>query len=128
MIVAGLGCKAGASAEAVLAAIKAALARHAVPPGALDALATSHKKSGEPGIREAASRLAVPLQACADDALRAAQAGTLTHSTMSMAISGVSSLSEAAALAASGPGSRLFGPRLAREGVTCALATDGEVR
>lgn len=109
----------------MLDAINAALKTYAVDPSGLDALATSHRKASEPGIRQAATVLSLPLRALDDHALRSVQHLTLTHSSMSMAVTGVSSLSEAAALAASGPGSRLLGPRIARNGVTCALATDG---
>lgn len=125
MIVAGLGCKAGATADAVLAAIAAALQTYAVERETLNALASSEKKAIEPGIREAAIILSLPLHVVAEDLLRDAQAGTVTHSSFSMAVAGVSSVSEAAALAACGPGSALFGPRVARNGVTCALAFDG---
>jgi cobalt-precorrin 5A hydrolase len=127
MIVAGIGCKGGASTDAVLGAISAALNSYAVNAAQLDALATSERKAAEPGIRGAAHTLALAVHALDDDALRATQHLTLTHSSFSMAVAGVSSLSEAAALAASGPGSRLLGPRIARNGVTCALATDGVI-
>ncbi len=127
MIVAGVGCKRGSSTEAVLKAVAAALSRHALECSNLGALATSNRKATELGIHEAAAKLSVPLHAISDEALRDAQKGTLTHSSLSMAVSGVSSLSEAAALAAAGPRSRLLGPRLANENVTCALASDDGV-
>ena len=54
MIVAGVGCRAGASAREVEAAIAAALDRAGVAAGALGMIATSSAKAGEPGIAAAA--------------------------------------------------------------------------
>ncbi len=51
--------------------------------------------------------------------------GMLTRSAASLAATGTGSASEAAALAAAGPGARLLGPRLVLGPVTCALA-EGE--
>lgn len=45
-----------------------------------------------------------------------------TASALSFKLAGVSSVSEAAALAAAGPGARLAGPRIAVGRVTCAIA------
>ena len=41
-------------------------------------------------------------------------------------MTGVPSVSEAAALAAAGPGARLLGPRVAVGPATCALAVTGD--
>ncbi|MBP7243317.1 cobalamin biosynthesis protein [Amaricoccus sp.] len=120
MTVAGIGCRRGATAEEVLAAIAAARARHGL--ARLDALAALDRKRGETGIAEAAARLGLPLLIAepAGDA-----PGMLTRSAASLAATGTGSASEAAALAAAGPGARLLGPRLVLGPVTCALA-EGE--
>jgi len=117
MTVAGIGCRRGVDAAEVLAAVTAARAAHAV--AGLDALATV--KRDEPALAEAAERLALPLLivAAGDDAR------LLTQSAASRAVTGTGSASEAAALAAAGPGARLLGPRLAVGRVTCAIATRG---
>jgi len=47
---------------------------------------------------------------------------TITRSERSLAVAGVASVSEHAALAAAGDGARLLGPRTALGHVTCALA------
>lgn len=125
MIAAGIGCRAGASREAVIAAIDAALARHRLDRSDLSGLATAHAKAGEPGLVEAAKALALPLAPLADEALFARDAETPTRSARSLAATGVSSVSEAAALAAAGNGSRLLGPRIVQGAVTCALAESG---
>ena len=92
MTVAGIGCRRGATAEEVLAAIAAARARHGL--ARLDALAALDRKRGETGIAEAAARLGLPLLIAepAGDA-----PGMLTRSAASLAATGTGSASEAAA-------------------------------
>jgi cobalt-precorrin 5A hydrolase len=126
MIVAGIGCRRGAAAAEIEAAIAAALARVALSAGALSLLATSAAKAGEPGIAAAASALRLPLVSIPQDRLEAAGARTLTSSARVMAETGVPSLAEAAALAAGGPAARLLAPRVAVGPATCALAQSAD--
>lgn len=114
-IVAGLGCRRGATAEAALAALAAA--RAAFGSKRIDALAALPLKSGEAGLIEAARRLGLPLLIVA-----AGPAPVLTCSAASLAAAGTGSAAEAAALAAAGPGARLLGPRIVLGPVTCAIA------
>lgn len=126
MIVAGVGCRKGTAAAEVEAAITAALARAGLKVDALDLIATSAAKGAEPGIIAAASAFGVPLVAVPPVDLEAAGAHTLTHSERVVALTGVPSLAEAAALAAAGPAARLMAPRTAVGPATCALAaTEG---
>ncbi len=122
MIVAGIGCRRGAAAAEVEAAITAALARAGVAAGALSLIATSTAKGGEPGITAAASALGVPLVLVPQGDLEAAGHRTATRSERIFVLTGVPSLAEAAALAAGGPAARLLAPRLAVGPATCALA------
>lgn len=117
MTAAGIGCRRGASADAVLAAIRAACAAAGV--AGVDALAVVPAKAEEAGVRAAAAMLGVPVLV---GAVAAGDARLLSHSAASLAASGTPSASEAAALAAAGVGARLIGPRLALGPVTCALA------
>jgi cobalt-precorrin 5A hydrolase len=112
--VAGIGCRKGVSAAAVLAAVEAARGGRR-----LDALATVAAKRDEPALAEAARTLGLPLLvgAVADGDPR-----LLSRSAASLAATGSASASEAAALAAAGPGARLVGRRLALGAVTCAIA------
>ncbi|MCC0044925.1 MAG: cobalamin biosynthesis protein [Brucellaceae bacterium] len=125
MIVAGIGARKNVTADEVLAVLDAALATHDLPRTAISALASSNAKSAEPGIVEAASRLGIACQGLSDELLRAADGDTATRSDVSIAVTGLASLSEAAALAAVGPGGALLGPRVALGPVTCALARTG---
>jgi cobalt-precorrin 5A hydrolase len=125
MIVAGVGCKRGTSAPDIEAAIVAALDRAGVASHALDCIATLAAKGGEAGIEAAAAKfgLAVVLVSAAD--LAAANPRTETRSARVLALLGVPSVAEAAALAAAGPSARLIGPRLVIGPATCALAASG---
>jgi cobalt-precorrin 5A hydrolase len=126
MIVAGIGCRRGATAAEIEAAIAAALARAGLVASALSLVATSAAKTGEPGIAAAASALRLPLVTIPQDKLEAATPRTLTSSERVMAATGVPSLAEAAALAAGGPAARLLAPRVAVGPATCALAQSSD--
>jgi cobalt-precorrin 5A hydrolase len=128
MIVAGVGCRKGASGDAVRSAIAAALDRAGYPAGALDLIATSAAKGGEPGISAAALALGLPLVLVPQTDLEAAGARTTSRSERVIAITGVPSLAEAAALAAGGPQARLVAPKIAVGPATCALAASGDAR
>jgi cobalt-precorrin 5A hydrolase len=123
MIVAGIGCRKGASAHEINAVISAALSRAGLQAQALDAIAAPAVKGGEPGIAAAARDLGVPLVLVPQADLEAAGARTATRSARIVALLGVPSAAEAAALAAGGPAARLLAPRIAVGPATCALAT-----
>jgi cobalt-precorrin 5A hydrolase len=125
MIVAGVGCRKGTAAAEIEAAIAAALARAGLGTDALALIATSAAKGAEPGIVAAAAALRVPLVAVPPLDLEAAGARTVTYSERVVALTGVPSLAEAAALAAAGPTAQLMAPRIAMGPATCALADTG---
>ncbi|MGO9049533.1 MAG: cobalamin biosynthesis protein [Xanthobacteraceae bacterium] len=122
MIAAGIGCKRGAPASDVEAAIRAALVRANIGADALDVIATIEAKSGEVGIRTAAERLGLSLIIVPELELAAAGDRIQTRSERVMAVAGVGSVAEAAALAAAGPAGSLIVPRLVLGAATCALA------
>jgi cobalt-precorrin 5A hydrolase len=124
MIVAGIGCRKGTSAAAISAAIADALARAGLDT--LDLVAAPESKGGEHGIAAAAAALGVPLVLVAKAELEAAGARTQTRSERVLALIGVPSVAEAAALAAGGPAARLILPRITVGVATCALAVGGE--
>jgi cobalt-precorrin 5A hydrolase len=122
MIVAGIGCRKGASASEIGAAIASALKQAGLERAAIAKIATSTAKGAEPGLAAAASTLGVPLVLVSQADLEAAGARTKTHSKRVMTLTGVPSVAEAAALAAAGPSARLLTPRIAVGPATCALA------
>jgi cobalt-precorrin 5A hydrolase len=121
MIVAGVGCRSGASAVEVGAAIAAALASAGFAAEALGAIATSYAKAAEPGIADAASELGVKFVVVPQAELEVAGLRAVTRSERVVALTGVPSVSEAAALAAGGPSARLIAPRVVVGRATCAL-------
>jgi cobalt-precorrin 5A hydrolase len=125
MIVAGVGCRRGTAAAHIEAAIAAALAHAGLGIAAVRLIATSAAKGGEAGIVSAAASIGVPLVTVAQDDLAAAGGRIATRSERVLALAGVPSVAEAAALAAGGPGARLLAPRIALGPATCALADSG---
>jgi cobalt-precorrin 5A hydrolase len=125
MIVAGIGSRKGVATKDVLAAIDAALAKHGLMRGRLDRLATAPLKADEPALDAARAALGLELVVVEDAKLAEASDRTLTRSEASTERAGTPSVSEASALAAAGPGSRLLGPRVVVGAVTCAIAISG---
>ncbi len=126
MIAAGIGCKAGASPAEVTAALEAALKAHALELAAVSVLATVRQKQFENGIIIAGGTLNLPVILVDAEGIDDVSGRVLSHSAKSLEVAGTPSVSEAAALAAAGQGSRLLGPRIAVGPVTCALAIGGE--
>jgi cobalt-precorrin 5A hydrolase len=124
MIIAGIGCRRGASAHQIEVAIAQALAQRNLAPAALGLVATAEAKADETGISEAAAALGVKLALIASEQLAAASANVATKSERVQELIGVPSVAEAAALAAGGTEARLLAPRIVVGPVTCAL---GEV-
>jgi cobalt-precorrin 5A hydrolase len=120
VIVAGIGCRKGATADEIAAAIAAALARAGLD--AVDLIATPAIKGGEPGIAAAAAKLGIPLVLVPPAELEAASPRTVTRSERVVQLMGVPSVAETAALAAAGPTARLITPRTVTGPATCALA------
>jgi len=125
MIVAGVGCRRGTPAPDIEAVVRAALSQAGLAVDALDAIATIAAKHDETGIATAAAHFGVDVVLVPDSDLKFAGERTETKSERVLALTGVPSVAEAAALAAAGPTARLLAPRLAIGGATCALAMAG---
>jgi cobalt-precorrin 5A hydrolase len=125
MIVAGIGCRRGTPAAAIAAVIDAALARAGVAKDALDIIAAPAAKGDEPGLTATASALGVTLVLVPSSELETAGERAVTRSQRVLALMGVPSVAEAAALAAAGATARLLVSRIAIGPATCALATTG---
>lgn len=108
--VAGIGCRAGATPEALRTALRRAEALTGAP---VDRLATIASRVDQLAV------LGLPVQAVSVQGIE-----TQTKSARIMAAYGTGSLAEAAALVAAGPGARLVLPRqvLAQGAVTIAIA------
>lgn len=123
VIVAGIGCRRGATAAQVEAAINTALERAGRPLARLTLVATAASKRYEEGIAAAAAARGVKLALIDQADLEIASARGATWSSRVLALAGLPSVAEAAALAACGLHSRLILPRIVVGPVTCALAS-----
>lgn len=126
MIVAGVGSRRGVSAQEVCAAVRGAMERHGVKLHEISLMATPALKGSEAGIMRAALDLGLLLVMVPQSQMEAAGARVLSHSERVVALMGVPSVAEAAALAAAGRRSTLIGPRFVLGPVTCALAREAE--
>jgi cobalt-precorrin 5A hydrolase len=124
VIVAGIGCRKGATQAQIEAAINAALERAGRPLARLDLLATAASKRDETGIAAAASARGVQLIFVNQADLEIASARGATWSQRVLALAGVPSVAEAAALAAAGPKARLILSRIVVGTMTRALVAD----
>lgn len=121
-IVAGIGARRGVTCEKVLKAIERALEGSGYTPADIRALSTIDLKADEPGIREAARVLGVPLQVVSRSRIRLLQEA-LREPNFVESTTGVAAVCIPAALLP-GPEMDLVKPRTVREGVTVALALD----
>jgi cobalt-precorrin 5A hydrolase len=87
---------------------------------------SSRRRSARPASAASPAALGVPLVLVAKAELVAAGARAQTRSQRVLALTGVPSVAEAAALAAAGPRARLIVPRVSAATATCALAVAGE--
>jgi cobalt-precorrin 5A hydrolase len=121
-LVVGVGARKGVSEEQVLAALDEALAAAGKERADVRALATIDLKREEAGILAAAARLGVPVQIIDRKRIRALQ-DVLREPGFVEEITGVAAVCEPAAMLA-GSQTQLLAPRMARHGVTVALAED----
>ena len=122
MIVVGIGCRRDSTASQIGAAVGAALAQAGLALERIDVLAAPAFKADEPGIACAAEALGLPVTFVDRPRLDAVQPLCATRSQVAADTTGLAAVSEAAALAAAGRNARLLLPRIARDGVTCAVA------
>ena len=115
LIVAGIGCRRGCPAEDIVALVRLAGSRSRPA----QALAAPAFRRDEPGLLEAAARLALRLDFVDEATLAAAQPFCPTRSPAALRATGFASIAEAAAL---GPGGTLLLTRIAGGAATCAVA------
>ncbi len=116
-MIAGIGCRRGCSADDILLVLKRAGTEVA-------AIAVPAFKADEPGVREAARILGLPVIPVDEAALARAQARCATRSRLVEHATGYASIAEGSALAASGPKGQLTLARIAAGAATCALAEE----
>jgi cobalt-precorrin 5A hydrolase len=117
----GIGCKRGCSTEAIVALVTRAMAAAACV-GARAALFTHKVKKNEPALANAAKKLGLPLIFLDEESMRQAALRATTSSPRVMALFGLPSIAETAALAGAGPSSVLLVARMSDRGASCAIA------
>jgi len=122
MIVAGVGCRRGITADDLEKVVRRALGMFQLPAECLDAVATESEKVADPAFAEVARRLSARLVACTIDDLGRVRDRVLTPSTRALETRGVPSIAEASALVVAGRNGRLLGARVATALATCAIA------
>ena len=115
----GLGFSSTATAQAIVGAVVAALQRARAIEGVLH---VSARKRDSKNLAEAAQILVMPLVFHDENDLRRRAADVISHSPRIVALAGVGSLAEAAALVGAGENSRLLVEKFSRVGVSCAVA------
>jgi cobalt-precorrin 5A hydrolase len=126
IVAAGLGCRKGCGAEEIIALVERAMERAGLGMNELSGLFAPAFKHAESGLGEAARRLKLPLVLIPDAVMKAAEPRAVTVSERVVALTGLGSVAETAALAGAGPTSRLVLPRLATRNATCAIAVSGD--
>jgi cobalt-precorrin 5A hydrolase len=121
MIAIGVGCRRGIPKETFVEMIKHVLLSIEGSDEAVE-LFTIEDKHDEAGLLEAAADLRLPIRFLSRTALQGVEARIATPSPKAETILGVASVSEAAALAGAGRGAVLVMPRIAGQGITCAVA------
>src|SRR5262245_10538878 len=125
VIVAGIGCRKGTSPAEIEAVITAALKQAGFAQDKLGAIATPADKGVESAIAVVALLYGLPLLFIPAPDLEAAASRCESRSDRVLALKGVPSVAEAAALAAGGSEAKLLLPRIAVGPATCALADTG---
>jgi cobalt-precorrin 5A hydrolase len=125
LIAIGVGCRKGASSEAIVALVRRALAQ-AGSRGGDQRLFTSEDKHGETNLARAAGALGLELNFLARSRLLVEAARAVTRSERVERLIGLPGLAETAALAGAGRGGELIVARIASDGATCAIAYAAE--
>jgi cobalt-precorrin 5A hydrolase len=121
MIAIGIGCRRGIAKESFVEIIHEALSRIGDAAEVIE-LFTIEDKHDEAGLLAAAVDLHLPIRFLSRTALQSVEASIVTPSRQAESALGVASVSEAAALAGAGRDAVLIMPRIAGQGVTCAVA------
>ncbi|HQS19264.1 cobalamin biosynthesis protein [Reyranella sp.] len=122
MIVAGVGCRRGTSADEIERVVRLALGMFDLAPRRLETIATESEKATEAAFQEVAQRMSVRLVACTVADLDRVAGQVLTPSSMVLERKGVPSIAEASAIVVAGRNARLLGARVATAAATCAIA------
>jgi cobalt-precorrin 5A hydrolase / precorrin-3B C17-methyltransferase len=118
----GIGCERGASVEEVIALAERALADNKLEPKSIAGVFSIDLKADEAALNAAAAHFGVPLRLFDAQTLEQETPRLPNPSEVVFAEVGSHGVSEAAALAAAGPGGELIVPKLKSRRATVAIA------
>jgi cobalt-precorrin 5A hydrolase/precorrin-3B C17-methyltransferase len=121
LLVVGMGCREGASADELRAALETTLMEHGVVRESVATIATITLKAKEAGLHRMAESLGIPLRFIDEPQVRAIDAAQLSDLSAASTKLGLPGVAEPCALIASG-GGVLLGPRRKFAHCTVALA------
>jgi cobalt-precorrin 5A hydrolase len=121
-LIVGVGCRRGASAEAIVAAVRSALQTAGCQLAQVRLLASADLKADETGLFHAAETLGIPLRLIASDEI-VATIQVFQHSAFVQDKVNLPAVAEPAALLA-GRRTRLILPKMIANGVTVAIARE----
>lgn len=121
LLCAGIGCKRGTSAKAIITQLTYAFEQKGLSLSSLHSLASVDVKKDEQGLLAAAEQLGVPLFFFSPEELDAYP--TKNVSEKCLTTFGIKGVCESAALAAAGKNAQLIQEKIAGKGVTIALAS-----
>jgi cobalt-precorrin 5A hydrolase/precorrin-3B C17-methyltransferase len=121
----GIGCKSGAPPDEVLALVRASLAGAGLSSIAIACVATIDRKKDEAAIDAVAAQLGVRARFFSAAELAAETRITQASERVLDAVD-TTSVAEAAALLAAGPGAKLIVPKRKSAHATCAIAATGD--
>lgn len=122
MIAIGIGCRTQATADDIEAVVRAGMARIGLSPDQASGLFAPWSRREAIALMQAAERLRLPLVFVSEADMQRQDERVVTRSDRVIALTGVGSVAEAAALSGAGAGARLLLPRLAHASATCAIA------
>jgi cobalt-precorrin 5A hydrolase len=124
-IIIGVGCRRGCSAQAIVQAVLCALSDVGAGVGEVRFLASADIKGDEPGLRQAAIELGMPLRLISSDEIRACNRD-FSPTPLAQEKVNLPAVAEPVALLA-GRRTRLILPKIIRNGVTVAIAQENSL-
>jgi len=124
-LIVGLGCRKGVTAAVIVEAIELALAKAECSVDDVRLLATADLKKDEPGMREAAQKLKLPLRIISSEAIRNCKQDFTPSEFVQKQVE-LPAVAEPAALLA-GRRTKLLLPRIKHNAVTVAIAKESSI-
>ena len=124
-VIVGIGCRRGCAPQPIVEAVRWALGEAGIQPDEVRCLASADIKGDEPGLRQAAAELGIPLRLISSEEIRACPR-SFNETPLARKKVNLPAVAEPAALLA-GRRTTLILPKTKRNGVTVALARESSL-